>query len=906
MITDVAFEAFLNCPMKAWNYASDSEFPPSEYSLWQQQKFESYVGICFTKLKAKMAEKICLSNLTLDSMTDRNFQLLLNSKIQTQEIDSRIHCIESVSSTDDAILFIPMRFVAREKLIKQDKIMLGFDAIALSKFTNQLPSFGKIMHGCNMKVVKVNLLKIIPVVQELLEKLKTQQIADTPPPLVLNKHCIECEYQQSCRQKAIKNDDLSLISSMTEKERSKLHTKGIFSITQLSYTFRARRKSSHSLSKKKTTSHPLRALAIREQKIHVVDSPKLNLTGTPVYIDVEGNTDLGFYYLIGLRFNNGESSKTLSFWANDVDDEVNIWHSFLVTIAELENPQLVYYGSYEKVFLESMRQRYGNANVQANFLDNLQAQAINLLSVLYAQIYFPTFTNNLKEIARFLGFQWTDTDASGIASLMWRSQWENSKNSSLKEKLVTYNAEDCEATEAVTNFLVQLISNQTAGTSFDNHDIVNTDSLESTYPFQLTFRKNEFALPEFDYINKAAYWDYQQERVYFRTKKKCRTTSKKDRAIKKIRINKTVHFEPTESIYCTKCKSKHVHKKDKNNKILYDLKFSDGSVKRWVVKYLYPKYHCQACNNYDFKKFFPWESSKYGWNVVAYIIYCIIDLQISHRAITQNLHQLFGFSLVKSTIARIKSDATKHYSETYMNILKKLQRGKLIHADETSVKLKKKSGYVWVLTSFEEIIYFYTNTREGSKLKESLKEFNGVLVSDFYSVYDAIDCPQQKCLIHLMRDLNDSLHKEPFNQELKDITQTFASLLKPMIETIDRFGLKIYFLKKHKAEVQRFYQKLSNQDYKTEITQKIFQRLTKNQSKLFTFLDYDNVPWNNNNAEHAVKAFAALRKPLRGLSTEKGMRDYLTLLSIRETCKLRNIDFLKFLRSRETDLEGFV
>jgi hypothetical protein len=38
-----------------------------------------------------------------------------------------------------------------------------------------------------------------------------------------------------------------------------------------------------------------------------------------------------------------------------------------------------------------------------------------------------------------------------------------------------------------------------------------------------------------------------------------------------------------------------------------------------------------------------------------------------------------------------------------------------------------------------------------------LKDFKGVLVSDFYSAYDSMDCPQQKCLIHLMRDLNDDM-----------------------------------------------------------------------------------------------------------------------------------------------------
>jgi hypothetical protein len=42
-----------------------------------------------------------------------------------------------------------------------------------------------------------------------------------------------------------------------------------------------------------------------------------------------------------------------------------------------------------------------------------------------------------------------------------------------------------------------------------------------------------------------------------------------------------------------------------------------------------------------------------------------------------------------------------------------------------------------------------------------LKDFKGVLVSDFYSAYDAIPCPQQKCLIHLIRDLNDDVLKHP-------------------------------------------------------------------------------------------------------------------------------------------------
>jgi Transposase IS66 family len=59
----------------------------------------------------------------------------------------------------------------------------------------------------------------------------------------------------------------------------------------------------------------------------------------------------------------------------------------------------------------------------------------------------------------------------------------------------------------------------------------------------------------------------------------------------------------------------------------------------------------------------------------------------------------------------------------------------------------------------EEVAYLYTETREGDFLQELLLDFKGVLVSDFYAAYDAINCAQQKCLIHLMRDLNNDLLK---------------------------------------------------------------------------------------------------------------------------------------------------
>jgi Transposase IS66 family len=60
-----------------------------------------------------------------------------------------------------------------------------------------------------------------------------------------------------------------------------------------------------------------------------------------------------------------------------------------------------------------------------------------------------------------------------------------------------------------------------------------------------------------------------------------------------------------------------------------------------------------------------------------------------------------------------------------------------------------------ILASLEDVVFVYSDTREGDVVHALLKDFRGVLVSDFYGVYDAFKCPQQKCLIHLMRDIND-------------------------------------------------------------------------------------------------------------------------------------------------------
>jgi hypothetical protein len=231
----------------------------------------------------------------------------------------------------------------------------------------------------------------------------------------------------------------------------------------------------------------------------------------------------------------------------------------------------------------------------------------------------------------------------------------------------------------------------------------------------------------------------------------------------------------------------------------------------------------------------------------------------------------------------------------------------LVHADETRVQVKglHGDGYVWVFANPETVVYVYAPNRDGDTARKTLDGFKGVLVSDFYAAYDSLDCPPQKCLVHLVRDFNDDLLKNPFDEELKQMASRFGCLLQAIIETVDRYGLKKYHLNKHKKDVDRFYAQQTGAACGSEVARHYQHRLVKNRGKLFTFLDHDGVPWNNNTAENAVKRFASRRKLAGTPFTEGGIRDYLVLLSIRQTLRYRNLSFWKFLLSGETSIEAF-
>ena len=217
-------------------------------------------------------------------------------------------------------------------------------------------------------------------------------------------------------------------------------------------------------------------------------------------------------------------------------------------------------------------------------------KAVNVLSAIRTCVYFPTFANGLKEVGHYLGCTWTEVDASGLQSLVWRARWEQTRDQCWKDKLLTYNAEDCAALRKVAEF-VQAVGEaacsrgERGDVSPGGPTIAWADEIEIPSSRREWCRPN-FTLEDFDHINRCAYFDYQREKVFLRTngvvRRACRGAGKRRKRFK-LPANREVEFKSDACPRC-KCTRLYPHSRRVIPKLAYDLKFTAGGIRRQVIR----------------------------------------------------------------------------------------------------------------------------------------------------------------------------------------------------------------------------------------------------------------------------------------------------------------------------------
>jgi Transposase IS66 family/RNase_H superfamily len=711
-----------------------------------------------------------------------------------------------------------------------------------------------------------------------------------PPPFYKIAHCTACQFKNACFQKLKEKDCISLLAGMTPKAMAKYHNKGITTITQLSYLFKPRRR--RSPNPQSSYLYELKALAIREKKTFVVEPPVFADSETNIYLDFEGSSDESHIYLIGvLIINAAQPDEMRSFWSDGIEQEESIFKNLFDLFEQYKEAPIYHYGSYESKALKKVVKKW----------PAIENRMVNLLAYLRTHIYPPTYGNGLKELGAYLNFDWSDADADGFLSMAWRKQWVATGLAYWKEKLIRYNLDDCYALLRVHRWFREL------GAGATPENVQQVSQMKKHSPWHLQHNKDYSE--DFQQISKAAYFDYQRNKVYWRNELKKEspagsTANKRPRPGRGLIawhpkvINEVIIMPPRRS--CPGCGHTKLYQshETKSSVVQTDLKFTASGIRQHVREFRSGDAKCAKCakrvRNQSLRVM------HYGDNLFALAINYYVNYHISNEMVSKLIQEHYGIWISPMYLVMYKNRWwNKNWSPVAEYIRKIVLDSPVIHIDETTIKLSKESGYVWVFATTHTVFYHYASSREVGFLQEWLKDYKGVIISDFYPGYETLQVKSQKCLVHLIRDLNDDLFKQQYDQVYKLFVSAFNQLLRKIIETVDKYGLVKSRLEKHQADAAAFYKDFVNRDYKSELAAKYAKRFKKHWEQLWTFLQHDDVPWNNNNAEAAVKAFAQHRRGVKGMMHVRGINEYLQMLTVAQTCRYRNISFLSFLRKKK-------
>jgi predicted RecB family nuclease len=896
LITSHLFEAYLKCHTKCFLLSLGETGTGNGYLDWVQAQQASYRSEEINRLTQEAAQnQHVIGPIDRKDVQSAKWRFAVETTARAQNLESTVHAVERLRSggQEKRELFIPIRFIFSNKLHKHAKLLLAFDAFVLSEMLGCEVGLGKIIHGDDRATLKVNTGIMVSEVRRVTEEIGALLSNNSSPDLILNRHCPECQFQNQCRQKAVEKDELSLLSGITETERQGHRSKGIFTVTQLSYTFRPRRAPKGAKNPASPHYFALQALAIRENTVYVHGTPRFPESKTQVYLDIEGLPDNESYYLIGALVVSEGKEIFHSFWADDESQESGIFSQFVEAVSQWADFRILHYGRYETVGLKRMRTR-SPESLHAK-IDVILERATNVLSVIHPHVYFPVYSNGLKDIGRSLGFEWAHENITGLQATVWRENWNKTKAPDIKAQLVRYNQDDCRALKHVVESIGKLISSEAPTPSGPAQgSAINTADLKPASRGSHRFRKIEFALPGLDAVNRSAYFDYQRQKIFVRASTSLkRLLAKARRRRSRLKANKVLQIAAKK---CVSCGSRRISQLRPVKRTVVDLKFFRGGVKKWITDHFSWNYKCTKCGALFVPEGVPaGRAPKYGQGLATWCVYNNLVCGQNMLRVRQALNDIFDLDVPQPTIFRFKSSLRETLQPIYGRILAHLLKGSLLHIDETEVKLRGCKGYVWVFASMDAVYFEYRDSRKAQFLGPLLEEFQGVLISDFFTGYDSLKCPQQKCLIHLIRDMNEDLLGSGFDSEYKDMVQRFAHLLQKIVETVDKYGLKRRHFRKHRNDAVRFLKSVERTHYSSPIASTYQERMRKYGSRLFTFLDYDGVPWNNNNAEHAIKGFARVRRFADGRFTENSIRDYLVMPSVAETCGYQNIDVLEFL-----------
>lgn len=292
-----------------------------------------------------------------------------------------------------------------------------------------------------------------------------------------------------------------------------------------------------------------------------------------------------------------------------------------------------------------------------------------------------------------------------------------------------------------------------------------------------------------------------------------------------------------------------------------------------IIEWQMVRYHCTGCGHWvQGQPEGIFGKSPFGINLTMKVLDMKYRGKDTDDYIQESLKRWHGIDLSDGGVHAILERAAMLFGPSYAAIKQALLEGKLVQADETGWRVEGENWFAWAFLNPEVTLYQIENTRGSGIPKETLKGFSGVLIHDGYQGYNAVEGAEQGiCGVHFLRHTKEIADVKDASEEAKEfhyqMTWFFRRARKKKKRcTNDEERLALY---RHiKRALERYWKNIVYDDPLVESTRQWW--LESRGDQLLTFLKYEDVPWDNNAAERAVRPMVRRRKITGGSRSKRG------------------------------------
>lgn len=330
-----------------------------------------------------------------------------------------------------------------------------------------------------------------------------------------------------------------------------------------------------------------------------------------------------------------------------------------------------------------------------------------------------------------------------------------------------------------------------------------------------------------------------------------------------------------------------------------------------ITEHVIFKRYCLSCKKrpYPTPDLSSYVIGKYriGINLMGLISTMRVEMRVPLETIQNHLKIFYSLKLSVGEIVKILHIVAGYGKKDYENIKQKLLQSPVIHADETGGRENGKNGYFWNFSNSSLQFLLYRKSRGSKVVQEVLgvdgKDYEGVVVSDFYAAYNEYAGFHQRCLVHYLRDIKALTEEYPKDKILKIWVKDIRALFeKAKNYTGPPDNLPIGLKEEMREEKEAYFKRqLTNicEPYigKLTVFTKLNARALKYVSELFTFIRFPGILSDNNTAERAIRHLVVSRKISGGTRSSKGSETKSILASLFGTWRLQNLNPFEQTRS---------